>query len=136
MATQVQILTTHTKDVNCCAFSASLLATCSGDKTIRLWNAQTFEELSFSPLLGHTYYVHWCTFSAFGTKLATCSTDGKIIVWDTTSGETVSVFEHENKPIIRVCIFSPDSQFLLSGGTDNELWLWDLNKKTCVRYMV
>ncbi|XP_071495937.1 WD repeat, SAM and U-box domain-containing protein 1-like [Diadema antillarum] len=135
MATLIHTLSSHSKDVNCCAFSASLLSTCSGDKSVRLWNSQTFEELSFSPLLGHSYYVHWCTFSSFGTKLASCSTDGKVIVWDTTSGETLAVFEHENKPIVRVCAFSPDSQFLVSGGADNMLCLWDLSKKTCIRKM-
>lgn len=134
MASQIQILTTHSKDVNCCTFSGNLLATCSGDKTVRLWDATSFEELPFSPLLGHSYYVHWCALSAFGTRLATCSTDGKIIVWDTSNGETVAVFEHTHKPIIRVCVFSPDSQYLLSGGADNELWMWDLNKKTCIRW--
>ncbi|XP_041460717.1 WD repeat, SAM and U-box domain-containing protein 1-like isoform X2 [Lytechinus variegatus] len=133
MANQIHILTSHSKDVNCCTFSANLLATCSGDKSVRLWDATSFEELPFSPLLGHSYYVHWCAFSAFGTRLATCSTDGKVIVWDASSGETVAVFEHIQKPIIRVCVFSPDSQYLLSGGADNELWMWDLNKKTCTR---
>lgn len=133
MATQVHSLTSHSKDVNCCTFSANLLATCSGDKSVRLWNLRSFEELPFSPLLGHSYYVHWCAFSSFGTKLATCSTDGKIIIWDTNTGATLAVFEHDNKPIVRVCVFSPDSQYLLSGSADNTLWLWDLNKKSCVR---
>ena len=52
MARLVNTLTEHKKDVNCCAFSANnkTLASVSGDKTVRLWNAETGRELPFSPL--------------------------------------------------------------------------------------
>ncbi|XP_072020781.1 WD repeat, SAM and U-box domain-containing protein 1-like [Amphiura filiformis] len=129
----VKVVKAHSSDTNCCAFSTSLLASCSGDKTVRLFNLDDFKELSFSPLLGHTYYVHWCCFSPFGTMLASCSTDGKIILWNTRNGETVAVLEHPSKGIIRICAFSPDSSLLLSGGTDNCLCLWDVNTKTLIR---
>ena len=129
----VKVVKSHSSDVNCCAFSTTLLASCAGDKTVRLFNLKTFEELPFSPLLGHSYYVHWCCFSPFGTILASCSTDGKIILWDTKTGLTLSVFEHPSKCIIRVCVFSPDSAVLLSGGTDNCLCLWNVTGKSLIR---
>ncbi|XP_033105844.1 WD repeat, SAM and U-box domain-containing protein 1-like [Anneissia japonica] len=121
------VLKTHTSDVNSVAFSGSLLATCSGDKTVRLYKiSENFKELAFSPLVGHSYYVHCCVFSPFGTTLASCSTDGKIILWDTRTGQTLSTFKHESNAILRVCRFSPDSKYLVSGAADNILCVWDV----------
>ncbi|XP_006818917.1 WD repeat, SAM and U-box domain-containing protein 1-like, partial [Saccoglossus kowalevskii] len=133
MATLVHTIDVHKSDVNWCSFSTKYLATCSGDKTVRLWNIDDFSEVSCSPLNGHEYYVHCCCFSPFGTLLASCSTDGKIIIWDPKTGDKQSVLSHKSKAIIRVCVFSPNSQFLVSGGADNMLCLWDVSTRKCVR---
>lgn len=90
VASLIHTIATHTSDVNSVAFSPDgTLATASGDKTVRLWDTADFSELTASPLVGHSYYVHCCTFSPFGTILATCSTDGKLILWDVKSGSKV-----------------------------------------------
>lgn len=121
-------ISSHTSDVNGVCFSKDKkLATCSGDKTVRLWNTDDYSELPCSPLCGHAYYVHCCTFSPFGTLLASCSTDGKVILWDTKTGKKKTVFQHESKSPIRICRFSPNSQLLLSGGDDNNMCLWDIS---------
>lgn len=41
-----------------------------------------FIEVSYSPLLGHTYGVNSVSFSPFGSKLASASIDGSTIIWD------------------------------------------------------
>lgn len=90
VASLIHTIATHTSDVNSVAFSPDgTLATASGDKTVRLWDTADFSELTASPLVGHSYYVHCCTFSPFGTILATCSTDGKLILWGVKSGSKV-----------------------------------------------
>ncbi|XP_071942982.1 WD repeat, SAM and U-box domain-containing protein 1-like isoform X3 [Antedon mediterranea] len=126
--TMSTILQTHSSDVNCTAFSGSLLATCSGDKTIRLYDiSKDFEELPFSPLVGHSYYVHCCVFSPLGTHIASCSTDGKIIIWDTKNGQSVRIFNHESNAIIRVCSYSANSKYLVTGAADNSVCIWDVD---------
>ena len=47
----------HSSDINSLAFNNELLASGSGDKTVRLWNLdEDFIERPFSPLnQGHTY---------------------------------------------------------------------------------
>ncbi|XP_062303358.1 WD repeat, SAM and U-box domain-containing protein 1 isoform X1 [Osmerus eperlanus] len=130
MVSLICTLQDHRDDVNWCAFSASHLATCSGDKTVRIYSTQDFSELSFSPLTGHGYGVHCCRFSACGQFLASCSTDATTVVWSTTTGEIEAVLEHPGRSPVRVCAFSPDSTHLVSGASDGSLALWDFTTKT------
>lgn len=111
VASLIHTIATHTSDVNSVAFSPDgTLATASGDKTVRLWDTADFSELTASPLVGHSYYVHCCTFSPFGTILATCSTDGKLILWDVKSGSKVCEHWHMIN-----CTFDLFMQWIITG---------------------
>ncbi|KAK3579281.1 hypothetical protein CHS0354_033360 [Potamilus streckersoni] len=124
----------HSSDVNGVSFSVSgKLATCSADKTVRLWNTDDFSELPCSPLLGHTYYVHCVTFSPYGNQLVSCSTDGKLIIWNIKNGTQVSTLQHESKSPVRVCCFSTNSRWLVTGSDDENVCLWDLEAKLLLR---
>uniref|UniRef100_A0A8C5H5M0 WD repeat, SAM and U-box domain-containing protein 1 n=1 Tax=Gouania willdenowi TaxID=441366 RepID=A0A8C5H5M0_GOUWI len=125
MTSLVCTLQHHQDDVNWCAFSAKLLATCSGDKTLRIYNSHDFSELPFSPLWGHGYSVHCCCFSACGQFLASCSTDATVVVWSMDTGEIEGVLEHPGRSPVRICALSPDSLHLVSGASDGSLALWD-----------
>ncbi|KAJ8307459.1 hypothetical protein KUTeg_015543 [Tegillarca granosa] len=134
LANLVHSIGSHTSDVNGVAFSSDgKLATCSADKTIRVWDTEDFTELSYSPLCGHTYYVHCCAFSPFSTLIASCSTDGKLILWDVKNGTKVAVLQHESQNSIRVCKFSPNSSYVVTGSDDEMLCLWDVSTKKLVR---
>ncbi|XP_052254310.1 WD repeat, SAM and U-box domain-containing protein 1-like isoform X8 [Dreissena polymorpha] len=133
VASLVHTINSHTSDVNGVCFSKDRkLATCSADKTVRVWDMTSYNELPFSPLCGHTYYVHCCCFSPFGTLLASCSTDGKVIIWDAKTGQKKCVLQHESKSPIRVCKFSPNSAQLISGSDDNNVCLWDVSSGALV----
>ncbi|KFV76734.1 WD repeat, SAM and U-box domain-containing protein 1, partial [Struthio camelus australis] len=125
MVTLIHTLADHTNDVSCCAFSSSYLATCSLDKTIRLYSLKDFTELPYSPLKGHTYGVHCCCFSPSGHVLASCSTDGTTMVWDTRDGQRLAVLEQPSGSPVRVCRFSPESSYLVSGAADGSVVLWN-----------
>ena len=56
------------------------MATASSDKTVKLWDAATGQELL--TLKGHTDKVTGVAFSPDGTKLATCGADKRIIIYD------------------------------------------------------
>ncbi|XP_055253075.1 WD repeat, SAM and U-box domain-containing protein 1 isoform X3 [Moschus berezovskii] len=125
MVKLIHTLADHDDDVNCCAFSSSLLATCSLDKTIRLYSLSDFTEVPYSPLKFHTYAVHCCCFSPSGHILASCSTDGTTVLWDTQNGQILAVMEQPSGSPVRVCRFSPDSTCLVSGASDGTVVLWN-----------
>ena len=68
MASLEQTLTGHASDINGLAFNLSTLASCSSDRTIRLWSLTDYTELACSPLIKHSYPVHGCVFSTSGCK--------------------------------------------------------------------
>ncbi|KFQ37814.1 WD repeat, SAM and U-box domain-containing protein 1, partial [Mesitornis unicolor] len=126
MATLIHALADHSDDVNYCAFSSSCLATCSLDKTVRVYSLDNFIELPYSPLKGHTYAVHCCCFSPSGQLLASCSTDGTTAVWDARDGQRLAALEQPSGSAVRVCRFSPDSAYLVSGAADGSVVLWNM----------
>ncbi|KAK5619748.1 hypothetical protein CRENBAI_008095 [Crenichthys baileyi] len=110
-----------------------LLATCSGDKTLRIYDAHDFSELPFSPLTGHGYSVHCCCFSPCGQFLASCSTDASTLVWSMVTGDIEAVLEHPGRSPVRICALSPDSAHLVSGASDGTLALWNFPSKKLSR---
>ncbi|XP_064926163.1 WD repeat, SAM and U-box domain-containing protein 1 isoform X1 [Columba livia] len=125
MATLIHTLADHSDDINYCAFSSSCLATCSLDKTVRVYSLNSFTELPYSPLKGHTYAVHCCCFSPSGHVLASCSTDGTTAVWDAGDGRRLAVLEQPGGSPVRVCRFSPGAAYLVSGAADGTVALWN-----------
>ena len=132
-ATGVCTLASHTSDVNGVAFHRSALATCGGDKVLRVWNLDDFTELSYSPLSGHRYSINGCTFSPVNNWLVSYSTDGKAILWDVKTGDQVAVLTHPSQASIRVCRFAPTGDVLATGSDDETLCLWDLTTKKIIR---
>lgn len=134
MAVLVNTYSKHATDVTSCSFSptSKVLASSSGDKTVRLWNIEDGSEVSISPLLGHSYGVNSCRFSPFGTLLATASTDCNVHLWDVNTGSVIAVLQG-HKSGVRVCRFSPNSRFLVTGSADETFCIWDVSSRKLVR---
>ncbi|XP_035762619.1 WD repeat, SAM and U-box domain-containing protein 1-like [Neolamprologus brichardi] len=121
----------HTDEVTCCAFSPSLQATSSGDKTLRVYTTADFSELPLSPLRGHGYGVHCCCFSSCGSFLLSCSTDcsveGCVPIQDSLQ---ILFMLHKicatvSEASVVACCFSPCAQMFATGCTRGDLKLWD-----------
>ncbi len=115
----------HLNHVNCVVFSpdGTRIASASTDKTIRIWNAQTGEEVA--TLTGHTDAVVTVAYSPDGSKLASGSDDSTIRLWDTRTGQELQMIREHATPV-RSVVFRPDGQVLASGSEDHQIRLWDL----------
>lgn len=94
--------------------SGRYLATASPDRTIRLWDAKTLQEISV--LHGHTGGVRDIAFSPDGHWLASGSKDGTVRLWDPGARQRLkpfSVYPHTTKSTI-----SPDGKIVLAGFFD------------------
>ena len=110
-----------------CTSSGVLLASCSSDLTIKLWNP-TDDYKNFKTLQGHDDIVSAVRFVPSGNLLASASKDTEVRQWDVTTGYCVTTIQGH---IGWVRDISPsfDGQFLLSTGDDMTLRLWDISSK-------
>jgi len=78
-------------------------------------------------LKGHTRDVDSVAFSRDGKHLASASHDGSVRLWETASGQEISVFRGHKEPVFAVA-FNPDPKqpVLASGGLDIVVRFWKL----------
>lgn len=70
-------------------------------------------------------------FSPNGKRVLSGSRDGRIQVWDTTSGEKIADYRHHRRRIYTAA-FSADSQFVTSAGEDRRVVRYDLAEHAVV----
>jgi WD40 repeat protein/serine/threonine protein kinase len=129
---QVEVrLPGHTAWVNSAAFSRNsrLLATCSSDRTVRVWS---IDSGACQELRGHSDEVFAMAFHPDGTRLATAGRDRAIWLWDLSRGEEVARLQGHASYVWSLA-FSPDGKTLVSGSGDSTLRLWD-TEPLAVRY--
>ena len=80
------VLYGHTDEINFIEFSCDgqYVATGSDDKTVRIWDTQTYSQVG-DPLTGHTDFVLSACFSPDGKLVASTSEDGTVRIWNARS---------------------------------------------------
>ena len=102
------------------------LASGSKDKTVRLWDTDTNEELAI--LQKHTGWINALAFSSDGQRLASGSTDKTVNLWNTDTGELIATFTGHPNGIVALS-FSPDGKTLASGSADGTIKFWNTETK-------
>ncbi len=122
----------HTNTVYAVTFSPDgmLLATASGDKSIRLYNL--LDEASDLALLrGHHAAVRDVTFSPDGTQLASASADNTVRLWGIRRNRDIHLLESSDDWVLRVA-FSPHGDLLAATSVREITTLWDLRTRETV----
>ena len=71
----------------------------------------------------------------FTAILASCSTDGKCILWDASSGQPLASLSHPSGSSIRTCRFSPSDDMIATGADDNKIALWNVATRQLIKYV-
>jgi platelet-activating factor acetylhydrolase IB subunit alpha len=115
---------------------AVLLASCSSDLSIKLWDP-TSDYQNIRTLLGHEHSVSAVRFIPSGAAgaplsgnlLVSASRDKTLKIWDVTNGFCVKTL-HGHTGWVRDVAPSLDGRFLLSTGEDTSARLWDISIAT------
>jgi len=130
MSPSRRTLTGHQGEIFGLAFDPTnqVLASGSGDQTIRLWDVQTGRLQTI--LKGHTAPVRTLAFSSRGNFLASGASDKTTRVWNLQTGKEAASFSSVFGNI-RAVAFSPDGEILASTGDGGSLRLldWKANKE-------
>lgn len=115
----------HSGFVSSLAFSRDrkILASASGDKTIRLWGGYRGEIKR--TLNGHSDTVWSVAISPDGQTLVSGSADKTIRLWSISDSQQTRILTGHSAWVTSVAI-SPDGKTLASGSTDGTINLWNL----------
>ncbi|KAL7972428.1 WD40-repeat-containing domain protein [Trichoderma sp. SZMC 28014] len=124
------ILDGHNSDTISMVFShdSKLLASASGDKTVRIWSTETGE--CRQVLLGHSSHVNSVAFSHDSKLLASTSDDKTVRIWSTETGECRQVLLGHHARANSVA-FSHDSKLVASASPDGTARIWSTETGDC-----
>lgn len=140
---EIATLSGHTERAWGVSFSPSepLLATCSTDRSIRLYSYTPQFQFSLRSVIptSHTRTVRNVSFAPTGETLASASFDSTVGVWvrgrpddaegegagetdeDWLAAEPLEGHESEAKDVA----WSPDGRYLASCSRDKSVWIWE-----------
>jgi WD40 repeat protein len=115
----------HSDATRSIAFSkdGKMMASCSTDGSIRLWNAMGLFPVS-PALTGHKGAVYCVDFAPNGKTLASCGDDGTIRLWDPATCKQIPPSWKTSGRLNHVA-FSPSGNTLASCGDDGTICLWN-----------
>ena len=123
--------------------SSGMIAAGYFNSTIQIWNANSDQSVE---LKGHDNWITAVAWSPSGPLLASAGLDKKIILWQLPTKKPTRVIEGAVAPAagqpaitdkhldwIRTLTFTPDGKFLISGGDDNAILVWEAETGKFVR---
>lgn len=95
------------------------------DRVVMFWDATSGKFLRSTEMQSNTdNTIFDLAFDVTGQKLAGASSSGKVILWDTNSGQVSHSLVEREKTVTSVA-FDPDGRVLASASFDQTVKLWD-----------
>ena len=124
----------HKLWISClCTISNKILASGSGDKSIKIWNIE--DRSIMSTLSGHTAPVNALCYVKEGVFVSG-SDDNSLIIWSKSAPES-SIYSHRQmlkghaSPIM--AILRLNKREIMSGDAGEDLMMWDTDQGICIR---
>lgn len=131
IVTPAKVLSGHTRKVGHVEFhpcAENVLASCSLDYTVKIWNVETGKD---EITLQHKDLVTSFAFNYNGSLLATTSRDKKLRIWDIRTGKVISEGAgHTGAKPLRVVWLGNTDRILTTGFSrlsDRQVGIWDVN---------
>jgi eukaryotic-like serine/threonine-protein kinase len=118
------VLSGHGSSLTSAAYSpdGSRIATASGDKTARIWDARSGAQLVV--LTGHEDIVNSAGYSPDGMRVLTASNDKTARIWDAHTGAQLAVLRgHDDS--VESARYSPDGAQIVTASDDRTVCIWD-----------
>ena len=121
----------HSGEVFACSASPSgnLIASCSGDDTVKLWDPRTLANVATLGMRGGVGQSQFCVdWSSDDGLVSSCGSSNAIRVFKAKepTGLKQTLTGHTDK--VYVCRFTTNNSSLVSGGYDRTLRVWDIAK--------
>jgi WD40 repeat protein len=118
------VLAGHTDHIAALAWHPDNRHLVSGcwDTTCRLWDTESTELIYL--LNGQSDQVHAVAFAPNGL-LASADSDNQVWLWEPFLGKVIHRLRGHTQEI-KCLVFTPESKWLLSGGEDGRILLWDV----------
>jgi COMPASS component SWD3 len=112
----------------------AVVASASGDGTLKLWNAQAeSERLTLaSALSGHESDVYTVCFHPDRHHIVSGGYDKTVRLWDTRTGVTHRLLRGHASSVACV-LFNPYGNLIFSGSKDSSVKVWDVVSGVCVK---
>jgi WD40 repeat protein len=103
-----------------------LIASCSDDKTIKIWSTDIASKEALLTLTGHDTQVLTVLFSFDSKRMASADEHGIVKIWDMPSGNLLRTINAHSE-IVQSVSFAADNKTIVTASLDKFVKLWDIN---------
>jgi WD40 repeat protein len=126
LRTEVKTLRGHTDKTNDVAYSydGQYLASCSDDKTIKIWSTDINSKEALLTLTGHDTQVLTVLYSFDSKRLASADEKGVVKIWEMPSGTLLRTITAHNE-IVQSVSWAEDNRTIVTASLDKFVKLWN-----------
>ncbi|XP_031561852.1 WD repeat domain-containing protein 83-like isoform X2 [Actinia tenebrosa] len=104
--------------------------TCGSDKLVKLWNPHREGGKFLKTYSGHGYEVLDVVASGDSGRLASCSADRTVVLWDVSTGQVIRRYRGHIAKVNAVKFNQPDSTVIMSASYDATVRCWDTRSRS------